>query len=901
MLLARTFVFVPGAIGRPSTVAQQINRFLLYNPSVSPLSFITHWREGQDRARVQFGTLFYVLGGEYTRWWVAEFGGDGTTSPEDRVNTFLTNNPALFPALLTEVGNGEVDLNWRKLLLICADAGYTAQGANAGTVIGAPGVPVAVGAYGLFFDPNTPTRPGISALNLGNSTWPPGGRAPLFRTLLNFPDINALAGIGPCGQLDPQAPGPVPVVTQYPDECFSDELVANETFTTCSTTPPSSTSSTSTTTTTSTSTTTSTTTTSTTTTSTTTTSSSTTSTSSTTTSSTTTTTTPPPFGPCDMYYFTAHYNCESLAWEAGFSDVTEDVVCADDLDWFISVGTEEPCIAEKLMYVPHGDPPPVPGLPAFIPGPDCCNPTTTTTTPPPPNACDRYYFTAHYLCEELVWEAGFSDVTEEVDCEADLDWFISEGTEEPCLAEKVMYVLHGAPPPVPGLPAFLPGPECCDPTTSTTTSSTTSTTTTSTSTTSTSSTTSTTTTAPAMCDHYFYQAEYTCPAGPWVLTLTEVETNIPCNPDVPWVQSEGNPCGAYQTLDVPTGNPPPVPGLPSFEPDAECCSIPTTTTTSTTTTTTTSTTTTTTTTTAPPSESSCYRLYDSNFDCDLLEWTTPSPVGGPDCYSDPRPTSWTLQSACTAVIYVAPDGGPLVCTGSSDCTEESYTAPGAPDIAPDPSCCPGLCDVWSFTAQWNCDTESWDIAAMGMIAEGVTCGTNDGWAPLVDNCLLQNHIFVPTGYGSPGTPADPVGFDISACCEPPLDPCTEGPEELTSVYTIGSGSSCDSGCTGTEIYKKTASTATTVTYSLIYLAYDNPSDPDCFLCGPTGVLVDNPSNTSADWIWDCSLNAWTTGGWSCNDGDCNPQLNQFTGECVIVQDQCGWPWEESRTLTVSGT
>ncbi len=559
MYLAASFQIRSGPQGDGTVVAARLNQFLLYNPTVTPVALVPHWKEGIKGSRINFVTLLYQLGGAYTRWWVQEFAANNIT-PEDQVTAYLAANPTSVPMLVQEMGNRDSNPQWRRLLLITASTSYVSQGAGAAALNGAPAAPVAIGDYGMMYDPDDVDRPAVAALNLGNAPWPIGATAPLIHQVLNNQDLNALSGIAPCcwsGVVETPVQPDVILV----GGCFDPNIVA---------------------------------------------------TTDTTTSTTSTTTT------------------------ATFTSTTSTSSSSTTTD------------------------------------------TTTSTTS----------------------TSSTSTST-------------SSSTTS---------------------------------TSSTSTSSTTSDTTTSTTSTSTTSTSSTSTSS----------------------TSTSTSTS---------------------TSSTSTGS--------------------TTTTSSTSTSTTTSSTTTT-------------------------ESTT---------------TTTTI---------------------------------------------PGDCDVWSFNAQWNCDTDDWDIIPMGMIAEGIPCQPNEGWTILVDECLLHNAVFVATGSPEP-SPSAP-GSSPSSCC--PVDPCTEGPDTLTYTTEVSAGTGCDSGCSMIAIYKKTASTATTVTYSQIYAATTNTSDPQCFLCGPDGVSFDDPTNTSVDAVWDCEVGAWTTGGFGYIADDCGYALDKFTFSYNLTEGVCGYPFDENQTISL---
>lgn len=162
-------------------------------------------------------------------------------------------------------------------------------------------------------------------------------------------------------------------------------------------------------------------------------------------------------------------------------------------------------------------------------------------------------------------------------------------------------------------------------------------------------------------------------------------------------------------------------------------------------------------------------------------------------------------------------------------------------------------------------------------------------------------------------PASPCSLPRpSACCpttttsstSTTLPPGCSGPSTLTQTSIVDlHDPSCGIGTT-VEVYALTATTATTLIYSRI--SYDSNAWNVSGSCPYPQLWCDDchfstPGNTAADWVWDCTLVSWTTGGWcSLSDGagGC-AAANQITGVADTSWTNANNPWGATFTLTVT--
>ena len=273
------FNFALQMAGQGNYFADQINQFLAINPTISPVSMTVNWRYGRSRSDAMYLNLLYRGGSGPVRSWCVQFQSSANYTAEARATAFFSNNPTFYPLMSTVVSRPGSVTTSRRLLVIYATMSMGQVVCVPQANLGAPVAAVAMAAFGTMYDPTDFNRPGIPALNLGNTAWPAGGVNMLIRTNEGSPDVCAAAGIAPaCFAGSTFTSPPVLSITSLCGHCLPTDLVTVS-FTTASTTTGTTTSTTTTSTTT-TSTTTSTTTTSTTT-----------STTTTTTASTTTTTT----------------------------------------------------------------------------------------------------------------------------------------------------------------------------------------------------------------------------------------------------------------------------------------------------------------------------------------------------------------------------------------------------------------------------------------------------------------------------------------------------------------------------------------------------------------------------------------------------------------------------------
>jgi hypothetical protein len=439
--------------------------------------------------------------------------------------------------------------------------------------------------------------------------------------------------------------------------------------------------------------------------------------------------------------------------------------------------------------------------------------------------CDRYNFFSTFNPSTCVWSA-VDDTT--------IDFNFACSTDDPgwdyypfesCRAVYTKFVPAGSPAPAtPSAPTLDAPSECpCSSSSSSTPSSSSEASSPSSVVSSSSTPSSEQSSAPSsnssgLCDVYFLSAQYYCEPGggcipgqaSWFVSVVGSQTDQSCDTSTDW--EFGGPCDASKTVYVPAGtvftNDPCADYYPDIDPGPTCC----------------------------PSSSSA--------------------------------TSSVQSSSSTAV-------------SSSETSSE--TSSGIPDQA-----------IWTFGASYDCDTSEWTYYVPETCATFVPGGNTDGpWVDAMDGCSATRTMFNydcdnPPAHGTPpfipsdcpcasssssqissessatssqissesSTTSSQTSSESSATCD--------GPQTITYTSTI-STDDCSSGTT-TIVLNKTASTATTFTYSII--SYDSPPWPqDCVTCPQ--LWCDDchssvPDNTSPDWVWNCNLNEWETGGWCSN-------------------------------------
>jgi hypothetical protein len=219
--LLKQFDSANGSTSPGNTVADQLNQWLSFSPGVTPMEMRIVWPEGNSRRSPWVATLLYRQNGQASRFWSTLFTAPVGSSPESRVNTFLTNNPTLIPAITAVIERPTGGAITRSILLVYAVGNWAQVASGPRAIIGTPRLNVGVAAYGSFADAGDALRPSVPALNLGNVIWPAGASGFLFSTSSNNPDQDALAGIAPCcsGGTPPPAP-PSVVVTPLCGHCY---------------------------------------------------------------------------------------------------------------------------------------------------------------------------------------------------------------------------------------------------------------------------------------------------------------------------------------------------------------------------------------------------------------------------------------------------------------------------------------------------------------------------------------------------------------------------------------------------------------------------------------------------------------------------------------------------------
>jgi len=410
----------------------------------------------------------------------------------------------------------------------------------------------------------------------------------------------------------------------------------------------------------------------------------------------------------------------------------------------------------------------------------------------------------------------------------------------------------------------------------------------------------TTSSASGLCDIYSLAAFYWCdePGGcngsfSWFVSVVSSSTDQECGTDTPWQLSDD--CNATKTVYVPAGTPftnqPCIDYYPDIGPGPTCC--PSSMTSSEVSsassvnsqTSSNSSQNSSETVSSNSSTTNCdFWYFHAVYNCETSAWELDSDPVAPLSTDVPCDSNdgWQLSDDCTAF------NGIYVPTGSGK------PSAGLPGFGPGPTCCSSV----GSSEQSSTSSASNNSSSNSSVNSSTSSASNDSSA---NSSISSTNDSSGTPPGSSDSSADSSETSSGGS----IDPCTDGPDTLTYNFQSSGGDtgSSDCNCTTTQIYKKTASTATTVTYSLIYAESQNdPFPPDgltCQFCAPTGVYTDDPTNTSPDWVWDCTLGQWTTGGWCAVDNSCNCIPNQFTGGYTLVQDQCGYPFASTLTTTVS--
>jgi len=220
--LIKRFESMSGANSVGNTLVNKLNQWLAFNPAVVPIQLEILWPDGGSRKTSYVLTMMYRQGGPLTRFWSSQFQRRPLRSVEQVVRDFLLLNPTLIPVVSLPVERpGAPPILTRSILMIYAVSSWAQIAPGPRAIVGTPQLPVGVGSYGDFGDAGDPSRPVVSALNLGNVNWPAGATGLLFSTTTNNPDRDTLAGIAPCCAGGPvPVPPPVIVPDQKCVECF---------------------------------------------------------------------------------------------------------------------------------------------------------------------------------------------------------------------------------------------------------------------------------------------------------------------------------------------------------------------------------------------------------------------------------------------------------------------------------------------------------------------------------------------------------------------------------------------------------------------------------------------------------------------------------------------------------
>lgn len=229
---------VPSSVlGTGNSIADRLNQFLAFNPTITPVLLSASWKEGRSRSDQLNLTLTYRPQNAVGRYWSAQFDASPSVTAESLASAFFALNATFLPILTVVITPPESLSYSRKLLVIYCTQQMSELGAVLQGAAAAPSASVAVGAYGNTYDSLALSRPAMPTLNLGNVSWPAGGTNLLIRSLDNDPDMDAHAGIAPgCytgGGISPPAPLDV---EQLCDSCISSELVTSTETTTTTTT-----------------------------------------------------------------------------------------------------------------------------------------------------------------------------------------------------------------------------------------------------------------------------------------------------------------------------------------------------------------------------------------------------------------------------------------------------------------------------------------------------------------------------------------------------------------------------------------------------------------------------------------------------------------------------------------
>lgn len=222
----RRFEMQTSWVGRGNYIADVINQFLAYNPTITVVDISINWREGRSRSDTFYLTMLYRGGGSPGRLWCTQFQSDASFSAEDIATTFFASNPTYQPIKTVVLTRPDIQPRTRRLLTIFATRNNAQTACSLITPGGAPPALLAVGGYALFYDTGNLPRPALPAINLGNVAWPAGAMNLLIRGIDASPNMCSWGGIAPgCD------PGTAIVTTEAPsadllcDNCIDPDLV----------------------------------------------------------------------------------------------------------------------------------------------------------------------------------------------------------------------------------------------------------------------------------------------------------------------------------------------------------------------------------------------------------------------------------------------------------------------------------------------------------------------------------------------------------------------------------------------------------------------------------------------------------------------------------------------------